>query len=327
MGGGTGVIFRINLGCRDVTDDVCNGSTIEFTAVTFQYHGFTILFMSIYIPPNRSKDKQYMTQLALLLEGILSFQSDYTILAGDYNVWHSKWGSDRDDSRGRKLLKLMGEFGFSPLVMPSPTRFGNVNERDTYPDVFFVSDHASFTDTLVGPRLSDHAFCQCTMDIDLEQYDGHHVFDFRVSYQNHTEDLVSYFDNIDVLNIFTGCSLDGLSDTISGVILDAWKNNGVVKYVNYKSKPWFVPEVKRLSSDAGRWQKRYRNLKSKGKNSGTYNGEVVTVDECRRRWKDGWADHKSKLRDLKVRNNDFVCKLAEGNCHKVLKTGHKSVPR
>ena len=45
------------------------------------------------------------------------------------------------------------------------------------------------------------------------------------------------------------------------------------------------------------WQIRYLDLKSKGKKSGKYDGEVVTIDECRRRWKDTWVDLKNETRE------------------------------
>ena len=165
----------------------------------------------------------------------------------------------------------MGEFFYFPLVMPSPTRFGNINEKDSYPDIFFVSDHVSFMDVCLGPRLSDHTFCQCTFHVDLEPLAGHHVFDFRATYQNHSDILIDYFDNIDVLDVFTGCTIDGISDAISDVILEGWRTYGVVKFVNCNSEPWYTPKVKSLISEAGRWQRRYRRLRKGGKAFGVYN--------------------------------------------------------
>lgn len=261
-GGGTGILFRSDLGCKNISEDVRNGSEIEFTAVTFQFHGRRVLFLSVYIPPDRGQDKHYLAQLSKLVQGSDDFDTDFTIFAGDFNAWHTDWG-DRTDSRGIGLVRLMSEFDFEPLQMPSPTRFGNANQRDTYPDIFFVSQHQPFSGVLVGPRISDHAFCQGTFSLDLTPLRGHHVFDFHMTYMDtfRMDDIITYFDNLNLYDIYLDSTLDGISEILSQSVLKPWREFGVIKFVNQNSKPWYTKDVKGNASKAGVWERRFRKLK------------------------------------------------------------------
>ena len=196
--------------------------------------------------------------------------------------------------------------------------------------MIFVNDIQTFDQFFVGPRVSDHAFCQCTLSLSLLPDKGHHVYDFKNIYDNFTESLITHFDSINIFTIFSDCSLDGLSDQLTEVILQAWKNFGIVKFINKKSRPWFIPEVKSDSSDSGFWKKRCKLLIKGGKTSGKYRGRKVTVDECRKKWKSAKAKSVKQGRALRVRSDNFVCRLADKDCHKVLskifRDGHRQIP-
>ena len=123
-----------------------------------------------------------MDDFSRVLDGFSNVDRDFVIICGDFNAWHTDWG-DRSDGRGKRLLAMMDDLDFEPLRLPTPTRFGNSRQQDTYPDVIFVSHFSSFSKVIVGPKLSDHAFCQSTFSLDLAPNRGHHVYDFRATYK------------------------------------------------------------------------------------------------------------------------------------------------
>lgn len=82
----------------------------------------SLVVYSCYLSPNQLLST-FESHLRLLEDSVRRIPPIDVIIAGDFNVKSSDWGSAQNDARGQILSETMAHLGFSPT---------NVGERPTY---------------------------------------------------------------------------------------------------------------------------------------------------------------------------------------------------
>lgn len=151
-GGGVAIYIKNNLPVERL-DLKLENTTIEACAITLHLKNEKITIINCYDPPNCNKENKsnhlegYHNLFALI-------PTHNYILVGDFNAHDMLW-SDRQDSKGRKLLDIFSEHGLVVLNTGTPT----MAEHSSSPDITLATPNLSAKCewyTLASSCGSDH---------------------------------------------------------------------------------------------------------------------------------------------------------------------------
>ena len=157
-GGGVGIIVLRKLAAKEINFGL--NLEIEYIGIQFVYNNKVVCFISIYLP---QKSFQEIHECNKLFAWINRQSFDVVLLGGDFNAWCTAWG-DINNPRGLKLYDYISSHGFGVTKMPAPTRIGNITQRDSFIDFFVSHNMVMLDDVQVGPLISDHMFCSCSIN-------------------------------------------------------------------------------------------------------------------------------------------------------------------
>ena len=124
-----------------------------------------LCLVSIYIDPLLSCSEtetfvRYVFELAPA-----GFRS---IIGGDFNAHHPAWGSNRPDARGRIILGLVEEFGYSPANSGAATYHSRTWKSLSHIDLTILHPGLLYTSwSTVCSSTSDHEIIRCEIEADL----------------------------------------------------------------------------------------------------------------------------------------------------------------
>ena len=220
------------------------------------------------------------------------------------------------------MLTGLMQIGFTPTRMQSPTRIGNSRQRDTNVDFFVTNSLRRVVDVDVGDRYSDHHLISCSFTFPGFSTARRRVVDFRRTHQSesHLRDLVDGFEGIDWRDLFVDASLDELAGLVESCIHGIWIDRAVCKWISNESRPWFTPKVKRLRSEARRWERLYRRMVRDGTDTYLSKGLVYSKDQCQTLMKRAWDAHIQEMQSIMDDCNGYI-KAAEFGIYLKVYTG------
>nr|XP_037270579.1 uncharacterized protein LOC119162220 [Rhipicephalus microplus] len=140
-------------------------STVEIVTGKRKRREITFI-INVYSNPKHFQQKfRTLVHKAQLLAG-----SNVTLLCGDFNAQHTAWGYPYTTAKGHSLYDETMDAGYQLLNDPNaPTRNGTSSQRDTNPDLAFISTASALrglTWRNTGETLgSDHCILKITIPI------------------------------------------------------------------------------------------------------------------------------------------------------------------
>ena len=326
-GGGVGILIHNFIDFSDITDRLLVNLDIsfEFCAISFVRFGRSVCFISVYLP--QSSD---VRDFEALYERISIFGFDVVIFSGDWNSWHTAWGSDASNERGEILMDIFSRCDLNPTRMPGPTRMGDCRQHDTVVD-FFVSSRGTLVDNVcIDFPLADHFFISCDICFSgVGTSCRRKVFDFRNTWLKRRDQLDKYFDSISAEDLFLHRSFDSIPDILNNGILKGWEEIGICKYINKHSKPWFTPKAKFHRRRARYWERQRFKCKRDGKPR-VIEGRSYSLAECDKRRCDELHQYFSEVSRIVSDCDDFIGRLLDSDVHatvkRVYRSGRKAIP-
>lgn len=249
-GGGIGCYARSFLNCEVVNLNL-NDDSIEYLCVRMKLKSFRVMIVIIYRPP-QSNILKFLEFVENML-GILSVESDYSVIIGDLNI---------DMLKPNLLQECFDTHGYVQLINV-PTRI--TQSSATLLDPIFISDkdicHQSGT---VTSDLSDHnQLSHCTINISIQRPKLKFITYRNFKHFSESEfmrDLSIYpWDNIyytNDINKKVALITEGIND-----IFDKHAPHNVIR-VSKQPAPWLTDNLKLIYKLRDKALQKYRSRKT-----------------------------------------------------------------
>ena len=209
-----------------------------------------------YIQPN----KQFCNQN---LENVLNINNNSAVICGDFNSWHSIWGSPRSNRRGNILAKFINKSNYVCLNDGSPTHYTTHNSL-THIDLtlctpnMLIDAEWSTEKDLCG---SDHF----PIIISLFNTQSANFSSTKPKFQIDLADWEIYRENLDIISdaIPTSSNINKESANINKIVLQSahYSIPQAHPVCRKKSVPWWNPELTVLRKNKLKtWRELFRNM-------------------------------------------------------------------
>lgn len=169
-GAGQGVCTLVKKNLTSVDHELLPNGAIEHTTVEIvtgkRKCRESTFIINVYSNPKHFQQKfRTLVHKAQQLAG-----SNVTLLCGDFNAQHTAWGYPYTTAKGHSLYDETMDAGYQLLNDPNaPTRNGTSTQRDTNPDLAFISTASALRGVTwrnTGETLgSDHCILEITIPI------------------------------------------------------------------------------------------------------------------------------------------------------------------
>ena len=232
-----------------------------------------------YIQPNRNFSNQN-------LENVLNNSNNSTIVCGDFNSWHQKWGSPRSNKRGNILSNYIDNSNYICLNNGNPTHFTTHNTF-THIDLTLCTPNIAIdAQWTTGNDLcgSDHF----PIVISLFNSQCFHFSTTKPKFQIDSANWDLFQKNLDLLSesIQLSSNINKEAANLNKIILQSAHRSIPQAHPNFKLRnvPWWTSELTELRKNKmQKWRELYRNIS---------NENVIAYKKAN-------AQFRRKLKDVK----------------------------
>ena len=135
------------------------------------------------------------------------------------------------------------------------------------------------------------------------------VYDFHRSWRFCRKQLNQHFDKLNWEEVLLGATLDNLPSILNALVLGAWDAEGISKWINDKSRPWFCAELKQIRQECRSLKRRYKACVRSGGTSHR------NSEDYKKRLEDMLDKYFSTLKRLRADCDVYISKLLDANLH------------